>query len=89
MFTLDSTIDLIQTTKKTAVSTIFANQQGIADALNLFVDAQTEYTKKAARAGTDVVTKLSSEAVKVASDVAKYDYAKTFEQFTKSFQAKK
>ena len=42
MFTLDATIDSIQTAKKTAISTMFAKQEKVADALHQFVDAQTE-----------------------------------------------
>jgi hypothetical protein len=86
---MDSTIDFVQTTKKSFVNTVFANQKGIADALNSFVDAQTAYTKSAAKAGSDVAAKLSSEAVKLAEDVSHHDYSKSFEQFTKAFTAKK
>jgi 23S rRNA maturation mini-RNase III len=89
MFTLDTTIDAVQTAKKTFVNTVFANHDAVAKALNGFVDAQTEYTKSAVKAGTNAATQLTSEAVKAAQDVAKYDYAKAFEQFTKTFTAKK
>lgn len=89
MFTLDTTIDFIQTGKKNFVNTVFANNEKVAEALNQFVDAQTAYTKSAAKAGTDVATKLSSEAVKAAQEVAKFDFSKAYTQFTESFKAKK
>lgn len=89
MFTLDPTIDLIQNGKKTFVSTVFANHSTIADALNGFVDAQTEYTKKAVKAGTDSATKIGSEVVKMTEDALKFNPAKAFEDFNKSFSTKK
>ena len=89
MFTLDSTIDTIQSVKKTTVNTVFANHEKIAEALNQFVDAQTAYTKSAAKAGTDVATKLSSETVKMVQEVAKFDYMKAYDSFVKAFQTKK
>jgi hypothetical protein len=89
MFTLDTTIDAVQTAKKQFVNTAFANQKNVADALNGFVDAQTAYTKSAVKAGTDTATKLASEAVKAAQEAAKVDFSKMTETFTKAFQAKK
>lgn len=75
MFTLDTTIDAIQTSKKTFVNTFVTNKK-IADAMNNFVDAQTEYTKKALKTGTDTATTLFSEASKV-------DFTKMFTTFAK------
>lgn len=89
MFTLDTTIDFVQTGKKNFVNTVFANHQKVAEALNQFVDAQTAYTKGAVKAGTDVATKLASEATKVAQEVGKFDHVKAYEQFTEMFKAKK
>ena len=89
MFTLDTTIDAIQTGKKQFVNAVFANNTTIATALNGFVDAQTAYTKAAAKAGTDVAAKLASESVKAVQEAAKFDITKAAETFTKSFQAKK
>jgi hypothetical protein len=92
MFTADIVIDTIQTAKKEAVKT-FVKNEAIAKSLNEFVDAQTEYTKKAAKAGTDAVTKVASEAVKLAQEAAKYDYAKhvsdAFGSFAKAFETSK
>lgn len=44
MHLLDSTIDFVQNTKKQFVNT-FVNDKPTSDALNKFVDSQTEYTK--------------------------------------------
>ena len=78
MFTLDAFIDTFQTGKKTFVNTVFANHQGIADALNGFVDAQTKYTKEAAKASSDFVLKLGE----IAMDRTPYAEAqKNFEKF--------
>lgn len=89
MFTLDTTIDTIQTGKKNIVNTLFAQNKTVADALNQFVDAQTAYTKSAVKAGTDVATTLASEGVKAAQEASKFDYSKVADTFTKAFQAKK
>lgn len=89
MFTLDTTIDAIQTGKKQFVNTVFANNKTIADALNGFVDAQAAYTKQAVKAGTDAATTLASETVKAVQEASKMDFSKVSETFTKAFQAKK
>lgn len=89
MFTLDTTIDAVQTAKKQFVSTVFAKNETIAKALNEFVDAQTAYTKSAVKAGTDVAAKLGTEATKLAQEAAKFDYTKAFADVTKSFKFSK
>lgn len=89
MFTLDTTIDSIQTGKKNLVNTMFAQNKTVAEALNKFVDAQTAYTKSAVKAGTDAATTLASEGVKAAQEASKFDYSKVTDAFTKAFQAKK
>jgi hypothetical protein len=89
MFALDTTIDAVQTAKKTFVNTAFANHEAVAKALNEFVDAQTAYTKSAVKAGTDAATKLSSEAVKLGQEAMKFDFAKVAENFSKAFTVKK
>ena len=88
MFTLDATIDSVQTAKKQAVNTVFAKQEKIAEALNSFVDAQTAYTKSAVKASNDVATKLYSETVRMAQDAMKYDWTKQFDSFTEAFKVK-
>ena len=89
MFALDTTIDAVQTAKKTFVNTAFANHEAVAKALNEFVDAQTDYTKKAVKAGTDTATKLSSEAVKLATEASKFDFVKATKDFSEKFSFKK
>lgn len=88
MFTLDATIDAVQNGKKQIVNT-FVQNEAIKEALVKFVDAQSEYTKKALKVGADTATALSQEATKLAQEAVKFDYAKAAEQFTKAFQAKK
>lgn len=63
MFTPDLIIDTIQNSKKQFVNT-FVTDKSVAAALNEFVDAQTAYTKQAAKAGTEMLSKLSDVAIK-------------------------
>lgn len=88
MFTLDTTIDVIQTGKKTFVNTFIQNEN-IAKAMHGFIDAQTEYTKKAVKVGMDTFTTVSQETVKFAQESAKFDYSKINEVFAKTFTGKK
>jgi|688.fasta_scaffold01334_52 hypothetical protein len=53
----DAAIDAVQTSKKNFVNT-FVSHEGIARALNQFVDTQTSYTKSAISAGTTAATSL-------------------------------
>jgi hypothetical protein len=77
MFALDSTIDAIQTGKKMWVNT-FVTNEAIAKAINGFVDAQTEYTKKAVKTGTETVTTFANEITKTFQEIGKFDYTKAF-----------
>lgn len=95
MFTLDATIDAVQNGKKTFVNT-FVQHDAIAKALNNFVDAQAEYTKKAAKVGMDTVTVLTQESIKAtqtayktAQETAKFEYSKFSDALLKAFNAKK
>jgi hypothetical protein len=47
---VDNTVDAIQTSKKIFVDT-FVKHEGLAKTMTEFVDAQTEYTKKAIDVG--------------------------------------
>ena len=85
MFTVDTAIDTVQTVKKEAIKT-FVKNENVAKSLNEFVDAQTAYTKEAVKATTDVVTKLTSEMVKIAQEAAKTDYVKQFTTWTQDLQ---
>jgi hypothetical protein len=84
MFTFDPAIDMIQTGKKQFVST-FVTNKNVADAMNSFVDAQTEYTKKALKVTTDTATVLAQEALKSGQQATKFDYAKFGEGIMKAY----
>ena len=88
MFTLDATIDAVQTGKKTFVNT-FVQNEGMKEAMIKFIDAQGEYTKKAVKAGTDAVSQMASESVKAVQDVSKFDYNKFLETVANGFKMKK
>ena len=85
MFTLDATIDAVQTGKKQFVNT-FVTNESIKTALNEFVDAQAEYTKKAVKVSTDAFTKVAQEAVKASQEAMKFDYTKFGEGVMKAYQ---
>ncbi len=86
MFTYDATIDAVQTGKKQFVKT-FITDEKIADALNQFIDQQTEYTKKAATATIDAGTTVVQETVKHVQEAAKFDYTKFGEGIMKAYTA--
>lgn len=86
MFTSDALIDAVQTGKKTFVNT-FVTNEAVKGAMINFVDAQTEYTKKAAKVGMDTATKLASEAVKSVQEASKFDYTKFGEGIMKAYTA--
>ena len=90
MFTFDTTIDAVQTGKKQFVKT-FVQDEKIADALNQFIDNQTEYTKKAVKATVDAGTTVAQESIKhvqeVSKEVAKMDFTKFSEGIAKTFTA--
>lgn len=88
MFTLDATIDAVQNGKKTFVN-MFVQNENISKALNTFIDAQTDYTKKAVKVGMDTFTTVGQETAKVAQEATKFDYAKFGEGFAKAFSTKK
>ena len=86
MFTLDATIDAVQTGKKQFVKTFVQNEK-IADAMNTFIDAQASYTKQAAKVGTDTMATLTSEMVKTTQEAMKFDYTKFGEGIMKAYTA--
>lgn len=86
MFTLNEVIDTVQTGKKTWVKTFVSNEK-VAEALNSFIDAQTDYTKKAAKVTTDTAAVLSSEMVKAVKEAGKFDYVKFGEGIMKAYSA--
>lgn len=82
MFTLDSTIDTVAKTQKMAVKT-FVRNEVIADAMTKFVDSQSEFTRQAMKAGTDMASVVSQEVIKSASEMSKFDTARMFEHTNK------
>jgi hypothetical protein len=86
MFTADAIIDTVQTGKKTFVKTFVQNETA-AKAMNEFIDAQAEYTKKATKAGLDTFTTLTTELVKASQDAMKFDYTKFGEGIMKAYTA--
>jgi hypothetical protein len=86
MFTVDQSIDTIQGAKKTFVKT-FVQNETVAEAMNTFIDAQAEYTKKAAKVGIDTATTLASETTKAVQNAMKFDYVKFGEGIMKAYTA--
>jgi len=88
MFTADATIDAVQTAKKTFVNT-FVTNEAVKTPLIKFIDAQADYTKKAAKVGMDTFTSLSSEALKQAQEATKFDFNKAYAELAEKFSFKK
>jgi len=86
MFTADAIIDTVQNGKKQFVKT-FVQNEAAATAMNSFIEAQAEYTKKAAKVGMDTFTALSTEAVKAGQNAMKFDYSKFGEGIMKAYTA--
>ncbi len=86
MFTVDQSIDTIQGAKKQFVKTFVQNETA-ASAMNEFIDAQAEYTKKAAKVGMDTFATLASETTKAVQNSMKFDYVKFGEGVMKAYQA--
>ena len=86
MFTADAIIDTVQNGKKQFVKT-FVQNEAAATAMNSFIDAQADYTKKAAAVGMDTFTTLSTEMVKAVQNASKFDYTKFGEGIMKAYTA--
>ena len=86
MFTADAFIDTVQTGKKTFVNTFVTNET-IKESMVKFIDAQADYTKKAAKVGMDTFTSVASEAVKQIQEASKFDYTKFGEGIMKAYTA--
>jgi hypothetical protein len=50
-----------------------------------FIDAQADYTKKAAKVTSDAVTTIASESVKVIKQAGQFDYSKFGEGIMKAY----
>ena len=84
MFTADAIIDTVQTGKKTFVNTFVTNETA-KESMIKFIDAQADYTKRAAKVGTDTFTTLTTEAVKAVQEATKFDYVKFGEGIIKAY----
>ena len=84
MFTFDATIDAVQTSKKTFVNTFVTNET-VKEAMLDFIENQSEYTKKAFKATSDMATTVLAETTKAAQNAAKFDYAKFGEGIMKAY----
>lgn len=82
MFTLDATLDAVEKSQLMAVKT-FVRNEVIADAMAKFVETQTEFTRQAMKAGTDMANAVSTEMIKSAGEMAKMDTARFFENANK------
>ena len=80
MFTIDTTVDTVQNSKKQMINT-FVTNDNVKEALNSFVDAQTEYTKAAIKATQNTVTSVAQEITKAITEAAKFDYTKMGDVF--------
>ena len=88
MFTPDAIIDTIQTGKKTFVNT-FVQNEAVKDSMIKFIDAQADYTQKAAKVTLDTATTITQEAIKAGQEAAKFDYNKFYDTVSKAFTVAK
>jgi hypothetical protein len=84
MFTLDSTIDQIQGSKKDFVKKWVTNPQ-MAEAMNGYVDVQTQFVKQIVKSVNAAGAVVGDEMVRAAKEVGKVDYAKFGEGFAKVY----
>ena len=84
MFTADAFIDTVQTGKKTFVNT-FVQNETVKGAMIDFIEAQADYTKKAAKVGQDTFATITSESVKAFQNASKFDYVKFGEGVMKAY----
>ena len=88
MFTADAIIESVQTGKKTLVNTFVTNET-IKDSMIKFIDAQADYTKKAAKVSLDTATTVTQEAIKATQEALKFDYNKFYDTVGKAFTTAK
>ena len=88
MFTLDATIDAVQTGNKTLVNT-FVQNEAVKEAIVKFLDNQADLTKKVLKQTTDTASVITAEVTKAAQEASKFDYNKFFETVAKSFKVSK
>ena len=88
MFTIDATVDAVQTAKKTVVNS-FVTNESVKEAMIKFIDAQADYTKKAVKIGSDTFTTVGNEVVKSAQEAAKFDWVKFNESILGAYKTAK
>ena len=88
MFTADAVIDAVQTGKKTFINTFVTNEP-TKEALVKFVDAQADYTRKAAKVGLDTFTVITSESLKQVQEASKFDFNKAYATMADAFKTAK
>lgn len=86
MITFDAMIDAVQTSKKKVVET-FVTDKKVAETLDKFIDAQTEYTKSAMKNTSDTVLGLTQQMMKACQEATKFDYTKFGEGIMKAYQS--
>jgi hypothetical protein len=88
MFTLDATIDAVQTGNKNIVNT-FVQNESIKEALVKVIDTQADMTKKFVKQTTDTVSVFASEFTKAAQEATKFDFTKSYANMAETFKVKK
>jgi len=99
MYTFDKqildTIEMIQEGKKQFVKTMIKDQE-VAEAMNTFVDSQTDYTKKAYQTTMDASSKLGLAMYDWMNKMGKFDTPhyisdmfKSFTELNKKYQGSK
>jgi hypothetical protein len=77
---VNNTVDAVQTSKKIFVDT-FVKHEGLSKTMNEFVDAQTEYTKKAIEVGFTTTSNMH----KIVTDKSFYtETAKSMQESVKA-----
>jgi len=85
MIATDFVIDQVQGVKKAAVK-MYVTDKDMSDVMNSFIDAQTEYTKKAAHETMKLYSELTTATIKTLQNTSKFDYFKFGEGIMKAYQ---
>lgn len=70
-------IDTLQGTKKTAVNS-FVPDSKIREALNAWIDGQTQLAKASVTVASELATRVSEEAMRATEELTKFDMHKFF-----------
>lgn len=99
MYTFDKqildTIDMIQEGKKQAIKTVIRHPE-VAEAMNIFVESQTDYTKRAYQTASDAAVKLNLAVYDWMNKMGRFDgtnyvtdMIKSFAELNKKYQGSK